>query len=406
MQKELEERALSLIKEPKLFNELIKHGVTSECFVLHTELFDFISKYYHTYSSIPAENIVKTSFPEFELKRDTKPEELKFLADELVKHSIQRKAVRIINDSADLITTDTYGTIESLISKLSNIRRKAADSRSFSDKDALKRYIVVMANKEKAGKGVTVGLKTGISLFDEKYIGWQPGDLIAIIGRMGLGKSWLLIYSACVSYLTGKRVLFISPEMPCAEVELRMDTIIGAMQGHKFLNDKLQEGKVNMKEYKEFLEKMASRHDWLTVDSNNGRPFNLGSIISLTDEFNPDLVCIDGIGLIESGNKEAWQKTQESSYGLKNLAQTRKVVVMITSQVNRQSLDKDEGMPGLENIYMGDAAGQAASVVIAMNKDINKPEVRYITIPKRRNGVAINKPLEIRFSVNEGLISI
>ena len=81
---------------------------------------------------------------------------------------------------------------------------------------------------------------------------------------------------------------------------------------------------------------------------------------------------------------------------------------MTTSQVNRAALtrDKDDPMPGLENLYMGDSLGQDASVVISMMQDVNKPLERYITIPKRRNGPAINKPQLIRFDVNSGIISI
>jgi replicative DNA helicase len=406
MQKDLEERAISLLKDNHSFDEIIRRGVTSECFVLHTELFDFISKYYYKYNSVPSEPIIQTNFSEFDYKKDVKPEELKYLSDELVKSNIQRKAIRIINDASDLITTDPYGTIESVINKLSNVKRNTTDSRSFMDKEALKRYTLVLENKEKTGQGLTVGLKTGISLLDKKYIGWMPGNLIAIIGRMGVGKSWLLAYCACVGYLSGKRVLYISPEMPKDEVNLRCDTIISAQQGKVFLNDKLQDGSVNLKDYKDFLQRLSTREDWMTVESSNGRAFNIQNITHITDEFSPDLVAVDGIGLLEASARDAWQKVQESAYGLKTLSQTRKVVVMVTSQVNRNALDNTNGMPQLEDIYMGDATGQAASVVIAMSNDVNKPEVRYITIPKRRNGKAINKPLEIKFSVNEGIISI
>ena len=417
MQKELESRALSLIRDHKTFNEFQKHGITSECFVIYTELFDFINNYFHKYDSIPAEAVIKTNFPEFVPLPDVKPEEIRYLSEELTKSNVQRRAIKIINDSSEMIDTDPYGTIETMIHRLSSVRQKAVESRSYMDKEAVKRYNLVMANREKAGKGMTVGLKTGIGIFDTKYIGWQPGDLIAIMGRMGIGKSWVLIYSSCVCYDSGKRVLYLSPEMSNTEVELRTDTVLGHIRGHKFLNDKLQEGSIDFKEYKTYLESLSSRSDWLGLDSYNGRPFSVTNIAGLIDEFNPDLVAIDGIGLLEGWQKEAWQKNQEISRGLKNLAQTKKVVIMTTSQVNRATLDKradskdnvpgtEATMPGLENLYMGDALGQDASVVIAMNQDINKPDVRYITIPKRRNGKAINRPLEIKFDVNSGIISI
>ena len=253
MQKNLEERALSVIRDSKTFNDMLQQGITSDCFIIYDEVFNFYQKYCYKYNSIPANSIINSNFPEFSYVPEVKLEEVKFLVDELIKSNVQRKAIRIINEAQDLIVNDPYGTIESTINKLAGVRRRVVETRSFTDKDSLKRYEYVVQNKERVKKGITIGIKTGINLFDEKYLGWQPGQLIVVAGRLGIGKSWVILYFGCEAYKTGKRVLYLSPEMPLHDVEFRWDTIMGRSKGFEFLNDKLIVGDINLKDYREYL---------------------------------------------------------------------------------------------------------------------------------------------------------
>ena len=403
MQKDLEARALSIIKDTKTFNDMLQQGANSDCFIIFTEVFDFINKYYHKYDSIPANSIINSNFPEFSFVSEVKPEEVKFLADELVKGSVQRKAIKIINEAQDLIATDTYGTIESTINKLASVRRKVVETRSFTDKDSMKRYEYALQNKERIKKGITVGIRTGINLFDVKYLGWQPGQLIVVAGRLGIGKSWVILYFGIEAYKTGKRVLYLSPEMPLPDVELRWDTIMGRSKGYGFLNDKLLLGDVNLKDYREYLTDVSRRSDWLTIDSNFGMSFSINNINNIVDEFCPDLVVIDGISFIEAPSRDIWERMKMICDELKKLAQNKKVVIVVSAQVNREAGDN---MPKVTQIAYSDSILQAADYGIMMSGDIEKPDIRYITIPKVRAGKAVNKRLEIKFSVNEGIIAI
>jgi len=318
-----------------------------------------MQKYFTKYNSLPAKAIIESTFPGYTYLDDVKEHEIKYLCDELIKATTKRKAIQYINSSSDLLSIDTYGAIDSLITKLSNIRKPSANSRSFADGDAMKRYVDVVKSRDKIAKGVSTGIRTGIGFFDDKYLGWQPGNLIGIVGRLGVGKSTVAQYIACQAYKAGKRILFISPEMSTDEINLKFDTFMGKMNGYSFLNDQLQTGEINLKEYKKWLEEVSIRKDWLTLDSANGKKFNVGNITGFVQEFSPDLVVVDGVALIDSSGTESWQKTMDVSYGLKSMAQNNKIVTIATSQANRDVKDK---MPRPDQVSFGDAFMQACLV--------------------------------------------
>jgi replicative DNA helicase len=389
--------------DEKVFGNILLHGIGAEEFILHTEEFSFIQTYFNKYNSIPSKAVIESSFPGFTYLSDVKEHEIKYLCDELIKASTKRKAIVLINESSELMTKDPYGAIDSLVNRLSNIRKPVNYSRSYADADAPKRYAKAVENREKAAKGISTGLTTGIGLFDNKYLGWQPGNLIGIVGRLGVGKSTLAQYLACQTYKTGKRVLFLSPEMSVDEVHLRWDTFMGKMNGYTFLNDKLQTGEVNMKEYKKWLEEVKVRKDWLTLDSANGKKFNVSNIKGFINEFSPDLVVVDGVALLEGIGEQSWLKVMDVSYGLKSLAQNHKIVIMATMQANREVKDD---MPRPDQVSFGDAFMQACDCGIFIQQNINKPDIRFITIPKRRNGKAINTAIQIDFDINSGMISV
>jgi replicative DNA helicase len=402
-QTEFEQRAISLITKPQVLIELEKHGVLEDCFIMHPEIYHFITDYSIKYQNVPSQQVIKTKFPGFEFKPDANIGELKFLSDELIKSNVQRKAIQIINQNADAISTDPYNAIDTIVSRLQGIRRQTKVSKSLTDKEALKRLELIIENKANIKKGMTIGIKTGINIFDNKYYGWQPGNYISIVGRLGIGKSWLLEYFACVAYQDGKRVLYISPEMSINEVEQRWDTLMGAMNGFRFQNDKLQTGEIDLEKYKQWLTKASARNDWVTYDSNSGKSFTVSGISQMVNDFCPDLVAIDGIALIDGPGDALWSKVREISKGIKSMSQNTKVVTMVTAQANREA---GTGMPTTAQISYSDSVAQDSDVVIPMSQEADRPDIRYITLPKKRTGKAVLKRMEILFDVNNGVIAV
>ena len=403
MQDELEQRLISSIQDEGSFAKIVEKGISSDSFIVHEEVFKFYQKYFCKYNSIPSRAVISSTFPGFSYAEEVKEHEVKYLCDEVIKSSVKREVIRLINRASDLLDNDPYGTIDYLVGRLTNVHKEFSQSKSFTDADALKRYQQIIANREKKEKGVSVGIKTGIGFFDDQYIGWQPGNLIGIVGRLGVGKSIIAQFLACQAYLSGKRILYISPEMSIDEVNMRWDTFFGKMKGHTFLNDALKVGEVNLKEYKEWLEEVSVRKDWMTLDSASGKSFNIGNITAYVNEFSPDLLVVDGVALLEDSAEQSWVKIMNISYGLKTIAQNYKIVVVATSQANRSAKDD---MPRPDQVSYGDAFMQSCDYAIFLQQDIMKPNIRYATIPKVRTGKPNNQPITIDFNVNEGIIKL
>jgi replicative DNA helicase len=329
-----------------------------------------------------------------------KAEERQFLTKELIKSEVRRRTLNIIDKSSSMVHTDPYGTLDFLQAQVSQVKRPASFSKSYTDKEALTRLDKLRERKEKLKKGGLIGMRTGLSFFDEKMLGWQRGNLIALIARLGIGKSTLGTYLSCFSYSEGYRVAYLSPEMTVDEEELKWDTTMGALMGYKFSTTGLMRGEVDEKQYEEFLTKVAERKDWLTMDSVNNKPFSISTIESIIDEFNPDVVVVDGFLLLNIGEKSP-QNMERAANDLKSLALSRKIVMVVTSQANRQAANE---MPEMHQVYGTDALGHAADVVIMMADDELKPNKRWVSIAKKRMGPGTNKKFLVNFSVDDGNI--
>lgn len=411
-QKEIEQNLLSSIKEPSHLSEIILEGISSDYFIIYKDAFDFIQKYHSKYTAIPSSKILQSNCSDLALVNEVSDDERKYLIGELVKSDVQRKAIRILNHGADLISQDIYGGLDYLLSKLSQIRKTDAKyCISFTDRDALRRYDEFLERKDKISKGMQLGLRTGFSLFDDNNIGWLPGNLIGIVGRMNIGKSWLLQYTACSSYAAGHRIVYLSPEMTIQEIELRWDTIMSAFYAYQFPNDDLILGKVDENKYNEWLNEISKNARWVTMDSNHGKPFTIQAVESIVEEFQPNLLCVDGFLELRSSESvidKNWQVMLDVAHGLKAIAQNNKIVILVTSQAKRMNFEEKESlgnMPGLEHVYGGDALGQASDIIITMTDSEKEPNIRYISVPKRRGGgKAYTKRIKLNFDVNVGKI--
>lgn len=403
MQKDLELRLISLIQEKGKLNEAIKWGLDADCFVIYKDQYEFIIKYQHKYSAQPSNAILQANYHDFELLLDINEDELKYLIDELIKSKISRQAIGIINQYSDVLIIDPYGASEAIISKLSKLHKMGGYTTSHTDKDAIERLQALIDRKAALTLNQTVGIRTGLSVLDRKLLGWQPGNLIIIVGRPKIGKSWLALYMACAAYSSGKKVLYLSPEMSIFEVELRWDTLMGKMSGYSFLNDKLMMGDIDQTKYKDWLTKASKRQDWITLDNNKGKPFDSAAIASLIDEYRPDLAVIDGVALITGPGESKWERVMNVIYDAKATAQNSKAVIIGVCQASKEA---GEGMPQPTQIAYSDAILQACDAGIMMNADPEMPDVRYCSIPVARGMAPINKRMIIQFDPNSGVFKV
>jgi replicative DNA helicase len=403
MQKDLETRFISSITSPQDFADSSLAGINSDSFIIHREVYEFVAKYVVRYDNVPTPAIIEGKHPDFKFVKGVKDSECKYLVNELLKSQAKRKAVSILNRGSDLVNEDVYGGMDFILENLAKIRRDSRYSISYSDASAEERIEKFKKRRETIAEGGTIGIKTGFSFFDKYLLGWQPGNLISIIGRTGKGKSFLSLYLACFAYSEGYRVLYFSPEMTNEEQEDRFDTIMGALMGYKFSNKGLMVGDVNEAKYAEYAKRMSKRKDWGMIDSDYDRPLTISAIRSHIDQFGPQVVVIDGFLLLSIGKKD-WQNMLEAAMELKSLAQSKKIVMLVNAQATKASKEKD--MPEDTDIYGGEALAQASNVLIMMGEDPDEPKVRYVSVAKKRAGEGFNKKVKISFDLDIGRIGV
>ncbi len=397
-----EQAIISYVKTSENFCNLLKLGITSDTFTFHKEIFDFINQYHTKYGAIPKKEVIESSFPGFTYVT-TSDKDLKYHIDELRSFEFKRKSSEIIHKGVDLLNSDVNVGLDFMITSLSNIRKPYIVSDSWTDAEALKRLQQYQDRVEMVKKGLTVGLKTGISLLDDKILGWMPGNLIAVIGNTNKGKSWFAKYCAAYVYEQGKKILFLEPEMSIIEDELRTDVVVGHLRGYDFSNKAITGGrKINVKEYEAFLKEFAQRKDWHTLSADKGKPFTLESIEALMNTDEPDFVVIDGLRLIDLKRGKDWMTVEDAAGKLKMLAQAKNLVMMVTSQSN---LDDSSKIPDIYDVYGGKALSMSADIFIGL-ADSPKEKTRRIAMKKNRAGEVFNRPIEILFDVDCGAIGI
>jgi len=401
MQKELEERFISVIKTSEELAAATTKGISRDTFIIYREPFEFLAKYIVKHDNAPAPAILEANFLDFKFVHGVQESERNYLIDELLKAETRRKTISILDKGADLIQKDAYGGVDFIITQLSKVRNVPC-SVNVTDGNALERLERAKERKAKLDSGGIVGLRTGLSFIDKHLLGWQLGNMISIIARMKKGKTWLALYLACSVYLEGARVLFISPEMPIPQIEDRFDPIMGALLDYKFSNKGLMTGQVDFAKYEKYLKEIKKRKDWITVDSDGSKPFTIPAIKNLIDLYAPDVVVIDGFVALDIGEK-SWDNMCSAAAELKAYTQAKKIITLVTSQATRSAkgLIPDETM-----VYGGDALGQNSDVLIMVGDDPDEPKVRWLSIGMVRAGEGFNKKVKISFDVDSGQIGV
>lgn len=224
---------------------------------------------------------------------------------------------------------------------------------------------MVMEDFEAARGGGNVGVTLGYSYLDEITNGAEGGDVITIVARPGMGKSYTLSHMARASWLSGASVLFVSMEMTAKQITRR---IVGMEAG---INpDFLRRGQIS-------TARLPAVYDTVRA-LGNGPPFHLlqgsfeksvGAVDAAIQELAPDIVYIDASYLMAPSSNKGQKKPNEliADVGkeVKETAMARNKPIVQSVQFNREQR-KTKGSPDLIHIGGSDAIGQISTIVMAI----------------------------------------
>ncbi|WP_329501468.1 replicative DNA helicase [Kitasatospora herbaricolor] len=250
------------------------------------------------------------------------------------------------------------------------------------------------------------GVPTGFADLDALTHGWQPGQVIIVAARPGIGKSTLALDFARACTMprtsagrpvdgTGRPAAFISLEMSTTELNMRaLSAEARVSLAH------LRAGALTDNEW-ERLAPAVERYRAAQLHINQsakGLPEIQAKLRRLKTRV-PDLalVVIDYMQLIEGGSKKRSQDNRQQEVSdisrcLKLLAKELQLPIVVLAQLNRGPEQRNDKKPAVSDLRESGSIEQDADIVILLHRpDAYEPESPRagetdLIVGKHRNG--------------------
>lgn len=281
---------------------------------------------------------------------------------------------------------------ESEVFAVAQQRRGASE---FSNMKELLRETFKLIEKRSEDRSAVTGLATGFIDFDEMTAGLQPGNLVILAARPGMGKSTLVTnIAAHVAVELRRPAIMFSLEMTQMELVQRL------LAGQARIDSKhLKTGDLRDQDWSKLSQAMGKLAEApLFLDETGG--INLMEIRTkcrrLKQKHGLDLVIIDYLQLMQSHRRveNRVQEVSEMSRGLKILAGELNVPVIALSQLNRAPENRGiaDKRPQLADLRESGSIEQDADLVCFIYRDeVYDPDSpakgeAELLIAKNRNG--------------------
>ena len=218
--------------------------------------------------------------------------------------------------------------------------------------------------------GGLMGLGTGFPDVDRVLAGMQPGELIVLAARPGVGKTSFAMqvaeHHACGEKLP---VAVFSLEMPSKQLVLRM-----AAARARVPLERIRRGRLSPVDEERLSESMQSLYEAPIHidDSGDVSPFDLRAKARRLKQQHPalSLIVIDYLQLMKlRGRVESRQvEVAEISRSLKQLAKELEVPILALAQLNRK-VEERKGPPQLSDLRESGAIEQDADVVMFLHRE-------------------------------------
>ncbi|HEY5859053.1 MAG: replicative DNA helicase [Actinomycetota bacterium] len=236
------------------------------------------------------------------------------------------------------------------------------------------------------------GLPTGFVDLDNLMSGLQPGNLIVIAARPGIGKSSLAMNMARNIAVEGAPVAMFSLEMSRMEIGMRLLCAEARVPW-----DRIRNKRVGPDDWQRVVHAAEILHDapLSIVDSGNVNIVDIRAKARRMRTGNQglSLIIVDYLQLMTSPNARRpdsrQQEVAEISRNLKLLAKELHVPVVALSQLNRNPEARADKRPQLSDLRESGAIEQDSDVVMFIHRDDADPEKKKhaeLIVAKHRNG--------------------
>lgn len=207
--------------------------------------------------------------------------------------------------------------------------------------------------------------KTGIWLLDYMLAGFRGGEVTALSGRSGMGKSDMAIFLATQLACKGVRVLYLTMEMKRVQIMNRIASRLTKIDSSFLLEtDKLGEDKKQAISFS--LDKLSN----IPLIFDEQQNISVYDVQSKIAKHKPQVVFIDHIGLMAQDKyKKQWESIAETSKALKQIAMKENVALIELVQQNTEVEKRKEKYGKLSDLKGTDAIGNDCDNVMFIYAD-------------------------------------
>jgi replicative DNA helicase len=288
---------------------------------------------------------------------------------------------------------------EEIAGHLSRIDRVSRRDTATAGSDA-EGQLQALADERERERQQAVGL--GLPMLDETLGGLRPGDVCGVMARTGVGKTLLACHVARSLAQAGAGQVFISLEMPLAEIVARLARAEFGFDRYRLLRA-LETGTFDRDTYRT---RFARLH---IFDEPSLSLARITSLVAFVQRQQPvSLVTIDYLGLIGGDRSSStYERVSQQARDLKDMAKRLHVAVLVLIQVSRAGGADGSEELGITAVRDSGVIEEALDYLVALRRvDRSKSlsdevkqrytDVLWASVIKNRHGHLTRREVAVR----------
>lgn len=315
----------------------------------------------------------------------------KLIKQKSVLREVVRTATRVMQTG-----TNFTGSVDDFLQEVEanffKLTAQAKNNKMVPLKQALYENLKELEKPARA-KGEIMGVSTGFHSIDKSLLGLQPGQLVLIAARPGMGKTALALnWAVAAAKQTNMAVAVFSYEMMYAELSMRLLASEACVDGRKLKTKEFNE--LDLRSISNAVHKLSN----LKLYINDSGATTLMDIRSYCRKLKAEqglaMIVVDYLQImpmhVKKQNRE--QEIAELSRGFKMLANELEIPVVALSQLNRTAASRTDRRPQLQDLRESGSLEQDANIVCLIHRedyydpDTPKKGIAEVIIAKNRNG--------------------
>lgn len=326
-------------------------------------VFQFVKSHFRRYGELPSQRTVEE---ETRTRLPSAPESVAYYSKRVYDRKLYVQLREEFGSLRDAMQAHNVDQCREVVDRMKSACRIVTPDNDVRNIREASRLVMQQYTQANLNPGLA-GIPTGWPRLDEVTGGYQRGDLIAWVARMGLGKTYVMLVQALHAWSLGYNVLIVTMEMTIEQIVRRA---LGMEAG---INpDFIRKGTASnaaMNRLRRYIDTMVNVDRFHVYAGSFSK--KVADVEILMHELCPDIVFIDGAYLLRpdlaSRNASRLERVAEVYDGLKKLTITSERPIVTTSQFSRQAGKR--GKDGsLETISFSDAIAMHSSIVFGLKE--------------------------------------